>query len=83
MEKRTAPAKSYLGEKVYVGIDVHKKTYTVEARVNQERVKRWTTPADPERVRDQLKKYFAGAELHSVYEAGFSGFVLHRVLVSG
>ncbi|MEM9163719.1 MAG: IS110 family transposase [Cyanobacteria bacterium P01_F01_bin.4] len=66
-----------------MGIDVHKKTYTVEARVNQERVKRWTTSADPERLRDQLKKYFAGAEIHSVYEAGFSGFVLHRVLVSG
>ena len=74
------PIRSYVGEHVYVGIDVHKKSYVVEARVGQERVKRWTTPALPKKLREQLLKYFDGGIIHTAYEAGFSGFVLHRSL---
>ena len=78
--KNTTPIRSYVGEHVYVGIDVHKKTYVVEARVAQEKVKRWTTPALPEQLAQQLLKYFNGGIIHTAYEAGFSGFVLHRAL---
>lgn len=78
--KTTTPPKSYDGEHVYVGIDVHKKTYVVVARVKQTIVKRWTTAAKPEAFAAQLLKYFKGGIIHSAYEAGFSGFVLHRVL---
>lgn len=78
--KLTAQARSYDGAIVYVGIDVHKRTYSVVARVNQVEVKRWTTSANPKQVAKQLLKYFEGAKIHTVYEAGFSGFVLHRIL---
>ena len=78
--KNTTPIRSYVDEHVYIGIDVHKKTYTIEARVAQEKVKRWTTPALPEQLAQQLLKYFDGGIIHTVYEAGFSGFVLHRAL---
>ena len=71
---------SYDGQEIYVGIDVHKKSYVVVVRVNQTIVKKWTTAAKPEDLAQQLLKYFAGGQIHSVYEAGFSGFVLHRVL---
>ena len=37
--KSAAPQRSYAGETVYVGIDVHKRTYTVVARLWQEEVK--------------------------------------------
>ena len=78
--KSAAPQRSYAGETVYVGIDVHKRTYTVVARVCQEEVKRWTTLAEPESLATQLGKYFPEAEIKTAYEAGFSGFVLHRAL---
>lgn len=78
--KNTPPTRSYDGEEVYFGIDVHKKTYVIVARVNQTIVKKWTTSAQPEALARQLLKYFAGGIIHSVYESGFSGFVLHRVL---
>lgn len=78
--KSTAQTRSYIGETVYVGIDVHKRTYSVVARVNQLEVKRWTTTADPEKCGRQLREFFPGAEIHSAYEAGFSGFGLHREL---
>lgn len=69
-------------QSVYVGIDVHKRTYTVVTRVKQTEEKRWTTVADPEKLGQQLHKFFPGAEIYSAYEAGFSGFGLHRELKS-
>ena len=59
---------------------VHKKTYVVVARVEDEVVKKWTTAASPQALAQQLLKYFAGANIKTAYEAGFSGFVLHREL---
>jgi transposase len=78
--KPTAQTRSYIGETVYVGIDVHKRTYSVVVRVKQMEVKRWTTAAAPEKLGQQLRQFFGEAEIHSAYEAGFSGFGLHREL---
>lgn len=72
----------YMGKEVYVGIDVHKKSYSVYCIVDRERVKSWTMLASPSELIRQLKAYFLGARLHTVYEAGFSGFALHRALIS-
>ena len=60
--KPTAQTRSYIGESVYVGIDVHKRTYSVVARVNQTEAKRWTTAAEPEKLGQQLRKFFPEAE---------------------
>ncbi len=79
--KQTETKNLYLGKEVFVGIDVHKKTYSVVARVERELVKKWTTTASTQSLGDQLLKYFKGAKIQTVYETGFSGFVLHRELV--
>ena len=71
---------SYKGEKVSIGIDVHKNHYTVTCVVAGTVVQRVTMPAEPERLAKFIKERFEGAEVKSCYEAGFSGFVLHRVL---
>ena len=71
---------SYVGKKVFIGVDVHKRTYSVVAVTEGEVVKKWRTSAHPQKLADQLNKYFAGASIESAYEAGFSGFVLHREL---
>ena len=73
---------NYLGKEVYVGIDVHKKTYSVFCLCEGQQAKRATVPAVPAALLSMLRKYFEGAEIHSAYEAGFAGFVLHRFLVS-
>lgn len=72
--------KDYKDKKVYLGIDVHKKTYSVAAICEGQTVKKATLPADPKGLILFCKKYFPGAEIKSVYEAGFSGFSLHRLL---
>ncbi len=71
---------AYEGKKVFVGIDVHKRTYSVVAVVEGVIAKKWRTVASPEKLAEQLKRYFPGALIYTAYEAGFSGFVLHRVL---
>ena len=72
---------SYSDKDIYIGIDVHKKTYSVVTVADREVIKKWTTSASPEGLRKQLLKYFEGARIHTAYEAGFSSFVLHRELV--
>lgn len=71
----------YEGKDLFIGIDVHKRTYSVAVVMERELVKKWQTLADPARLTHQLNTYFPKANLHSVYEAGFSGFRLHRELV--
>ncbi|MGK7899539.1 MAG: hypothetical protein AB4372_39485 [Xenococcus sp. (in: cyanobacteria)] len=71
---------SYEGKKVFVGIDVHKRTYSVVTVVEGVVVKKWRTVANPEKLAQQLTRFFSGASLETAYESGFSGFVLHSVL---
>ena len=72
---------TYRDKKVYVGIDVHKKTYSITASCDGEIVKRDTMRADINGLIGYLRKRFKGAIIYSAYEAGFSGFGLHRGLV--
>ena len=68
-------------EKVYIGIDVHKRTYAVSCVVANEVVKRATMPAEPMGLVNWVRKFFPEASIFSAYEAGFSGFGLHRTLI--
>lgn len=72
----------YTGKTIYVGIDVHKKTYACASICEGEVIKRDSMPADPERLVKYLNNTFRGAEIKTAYEAGFSGFHLHRYLTS-
>jgi transposase len=61
---------------------VHKETYMVTCVCNKQIVKTATMQADPTALAASLPRWFPGATLYSVYEAGFSAFVLHRVLTT-
>jgi transposase len=76
----TDQRRSYGGQHVCVGIDVHKDTYTVTCLHHKCIVKRATVQADPAGLAASLPRWFPGATLWSAYEAGFSAFVLHRAL---
>lgn len=73
----------YTGKTIYVGMDVHKKTFSCVCICDGQIVKRDTMPAKPEILLNYLKNKFAGAaQINTAYEAGFSGFYLHRYLVA-
>lgn len=71
---------SYEGQEVFVGIDVHRHSYSVTAICSGMVVKKWTMEANSRKLVEQLKNNFCGARLKSVYETGFSGFNLDREL---
>jgi transposase len=71
----------YTGKIIFVGIDVHKKTYSVTCLCEGALAKKATLKASPEELVKFLENYFKGATIKSAYEAGFSGFYLHRFLI--
>lgn len=72
--------RNYINKTVYLGMDVHKKTYAVTAICEGQTVKKDTLKADPAILVAYCKKHFVGAKIESAYEAGFCGFHLHRCL---
>lgn len=76
--------KDYTGKTIFVGLDVHKKTYSLTAICDGVVVKKETLKADPNFLASYLKKRFGSGSIKTAYEAGFCGFHLHRALeVSG
>jgi transposase len=67
---------------IFIGIDVHKKTYSITAMTEGQIVKRDRLPASPKLLISYCKKFFPNKKIFSAYEAGFSGFNLHRELVN-
>lgn len=72
--------RNYTGKTVYLGMDVHKKTYAVTAICDGQVIKKDTLKAEPVVLISYCKKYFVGAQIESAYEAGCFGFHLHRCL---
>lgn len=71
---------SYAGQRVYIGIDVHREFFVSSCVSEGQVVKSCRMPAKSAAVIMMVKKYFRGAEIRSCYEAGYSGFWLHREL---
>lgn len=71
----------YSGKTVYVGIDVHKKRCALVCLQDRQILKKWSTETNSMQIICQLHKFFPGAKLKTVYEAGYSGYFLHRELV--
>jgi len=65
---------------IYIGMDVHKKKYSISF-VHQGQFIRRVTIDGTESAVEKLLKYYKGYDLYSVYEAGFCGFHLHSFLI--
>lgn len=79
-QRRGAMTK-YSTRSVYLGIDVHKKTYSVTAVAENTVLKQTSMPASPEALLSFIQRFFPEDHIFSAYEAGFSGFSLHRTLI--
>ncbi|MCA9330163.1 IS110 family transposase [Candidatus Saccharibacteria bacterium] len=71
---------SYEGKKVSFGIDVHRGFFVISGVYEGELVKRCRTKPSGEVIVGFIRKFFPGCIAQSCYEAGFSGFWLHRHL---
>lgn len=72
---------SFKGQNIYVGIDVHLKSWTVTILTENTSHKRFTQPPKAEVLANYLKRTFPDATYYSAYEAGFSGFEAHYQLL--
>lgn len=72
---------SFKGQNIYVGIDVHKKSWTVTVMVGEVMYKTFSQNPDAKVLRDYLHRNFPEGNYFSVYEAGFCGFSVHRELI--
>jgi len=72
---------NFSGMNVYVGLDVHKKSWSVSILTEDFEHKTFTQPPCPDSLHNYLKKHFPGAIYHSAYESGFSGYGNHRKLL--
>ncbi len=67
----------FTGQHLYIGMDVHKKSWSICILTDKFEHKTFTQPPDVGILVDYLKRNFPGATYHAVYEAGFSGFWTH------
>jgi transposase len=73
---------NFEGQNIYVGIDVHLKSWTVCIMTEHLEHKKFTQPPRADVLYKYLCGNFPGAHYHSAYESGFSGFWAHRELES-
>lgn len=64
---------SFEGQNIFIGIDVHLKSWTVSIFTEKLFHKTFTQPPKVESLKKYLDFNFPNANYYSVYEAGFSG----------
>jgi transposase len=67
----------FTGQQIYVGMDVHKKSWSISIYTDQFEHKTFSQPPEVGVLVNYLKHNFPGAAYKTVYEAGFSGFWIH------
>jgi transposase len=70
----------FKGQNIYVGIDVHLKSWSVTVLSETSVMKKFSQSPEPEALYEFLVTNYPGADYHSVYEAGFCGFWIHERL---
>jgi len=70
----------FTGQLIFVGIDVHKRSWTVTIQYEGIQLKTFSMNPEPEELAKYLKKNYPNGTYISVYEAGFSGYWADRQL---
>jgi transposase len=72
----------FSGQNIYVGFDVHLKSWKVTIMSETLVHKTFVQPPEPKALHRYLVSNFPGGVYHSAYEAGFCGYWIHNQLVS-
>jgi len=73
---------NFSGQPIYIGLDVHKKSWSVSIFTQYGEYKTFSQPAKAEPLIQYLEHHFPSAQYHSVYEAGYCGFWIHDQLTA-
>ncbi len=72
---------SFKGQNIYVGIDVHLKSWTITIIAGEVVFKSFSQDPSAKTLKNYLDTNFTNVNYSSVYEAVFCGFSVHRELV--
>ena len=72
----------FTNQSFYIGIDVHKRNWSVTIRGNSMVLKTFSMNPSPQGLLQYMKRNYPGGRYFSVYEAGYSGFWIHQQLSS-
>lgn len=72
--------KTFKGQNIYIGIDVHKKNWQVAVITESGYTEHLSTAADAKALFKFLKSHYPDGNYRAVYESGFSGFATHYAL---
>jgi transposase len=67
-------------QKFFIGMDVHKRSWTITIRSLGLQIARFTMPPSVETLVTHMKKNYPGGKYYSAYEAGFCGTTIHEDL---
>lgn len=70
------------GQNIYVGFDVHLKSWKVTIMTENLTHKTFSQPPKAEVLAQYLRKNFPGGTYYSAYEAGFCGYWIHNELLN-
>ena len=73
---------NFKGQNIYVGLDVHKKSWSVTIMSERLEHKTFSQSPNTEALYRYLVRNFPEATYHSVYESGYCGYWIHRELLS-
>ena len=68
---RPLPERPLLAIAIYVGLDVHKKSWSVSIGTKYGEYKTFSQPPEVDKLVDYLRHHFPGARYQAVYEAGY------------
>ncbi len=71
---------NFTGQSIYVGLDVHKKSWSVSISTKYGQYKSFSQPPETNKLVGYLRHHFPGAQYYSTYEAGYCGFWIHDQL---
>lgn len=71
---------NFKGQSIYVGIDVHKKSWTATFLIDEIDLYTKSFPPSGKLLSNFLKKNFPGGNYLSAYEAGYCGYWVHEEL---
>jgi len=81
MQTQVTKRLNFSGKKIKIGLDVHKKSWSVTILVDGIEHRTFNQPPEPQRLIDYLHRMFPNGEYQSAYEAGFCGYSIHRDLM--
>ena len=80
MQTQVSKKINFSGKNLYIGLDVHKKSWQVTILSQEMSLKTFNQPPSPDVLYNFLTTHYPNAKYYSAYEAGFCGYSHHRKL---